>query len=161
MAHGQIVGMKDSSGDLEYFQQICRIKQDRPDFTVLIGPEHLLPEAIQAVGDGGVNGGSNVIPELFVKLYQALTERNDDSRIQQLQAGVDAFQEMYSIFENPTDQPFSLFIAGTKGALMAKKITENVSIEQPFSFTTYEVDGPEMTKLHEILAKVDTILLAN
>ncbi|MEZ6092036.1 MAG: hypothetical protein R3C05_29335 [Pirellulaceae bacterium] len=38
---------------------------------VLVGPEHLLPEAVSLGGTGGVNGGANVCPSLFCNLYQA------------------------------------------------------------------------------------------
>ena len=67
-----IVGVKDSSGDLDYFGQLCKIKTERPDWTILLGPEALLAEAHQLGGDGGVNGGANVAPHLFVDCHQAL-----------------------------------------------------------------------------------------
>lgn len=174
MTQGQIVGMKDSSGDMAYFEQLCHsIKQQdcRPDFTVLIGPEHLLPEAVRAGGDGGVNGGANVMPELFVNLYQALTENsnkseiddNDDdddvTKIQQLQAAVHAFQELYITGGSPVDQPFSRLIAGTKRALVAKKILRGAFVNQPF--TTFDDDDTSMAKIQDVLSKVDSVLLGN
>ena len=65
-----IIGVKDSSGDLEYFGEVCKLKSERPDWNVLIGPEALLPEAHSLGGDGGVNGGANFAPTLFVKFIE-------------------------------------------------------------------------------------------
>ena len=46
----KIVGVKDSSGDLDYFGELLSLKQQRPDWTFFIGPEHLLAEAVAEVG---------------------------------------------------------------------------------------------------------------
>src|SRR5690606_22003855 len=67
----RIIGIKDSSGDLDYFSQLIELKALRPDWSVMIGPEALLSEAMQRGGDGGVAGGANLMPALFVELYQA------------------------------------------------------------------------------------------
>ena len=68
----RIVGLKDSGGDLGYFREATALKARRPDWSVLIGPEALLPEALAAGGDGGVNGGANLFPKLFTRLFAAL-----------------------------------------------------------------------------------------
>ncbi len=92
----QIIGVKDSSGDLEYFGRVCSLKVERPDWSVLIGPEALLPQAMAAGGDGGVAGGANVLPGLFVDAYQALRD-GDDNRLQTLQQSIEAFQAIYDV----------------------------------------------------------------
>ena len=66
-----LIGLKDSSGDLEYFQDILSIAAEREDFSVLVGPELLLSQSVLLGGDGGVSGGANLVPELFVNLYHA------------------------------------------------------------------------------------------
>lgn len=66
-----VVGLKDSSGDMIYFHQVRRMTRKRPEWTLLVGPEELLAEAVLFGGDGGVCGGANVFPELYVALYQA------------------------------------------------------------------------------------------
>jgi len=66
-----VVGMKDSSGDMVYFHQARRLTRQRPDWTLLVGPEELLAEAVLFGGDGGVCGGANVFPELYVAVYNA------------------------------------------------------------------------------------------
>lgn len=67
----QVAGLKDSSGDIDYFRQVRELTRGRANWTLLMGPEHLLAESIELGGDGGVSGGANVCPELFVQLYEA------------------------------------------------------------------------------------------
>lgn len=67
----RVIGLKDSSGDMAYFRRVREATRGRGDWTLLVGPEHLLAESIEAGGDGGVSGGANVMPQLFVRLYEA------------------------------------------------------------------------------------------
>lgn len=71
-----VIGFKDSSGDLIYFQRVLRLLKGRDDFGVLIGPEELLGQALLMGAHGGIAGGSNLRPELYVALYRAATEGN-------------------------------------------------------------------------------------
>jgi 4-hydroxy-tetrahydrodipicolinate synthase len=66
-----IVGFKDSSADLIYFQRVLQAVRGRRDFSVLIGPEELLAQAVASGAHGGVTGGANLRPELYVQLYEA------------------------------------------------------------------------------------------
>jgi len=66
-----IVGMKDSSGNMIYFRRLQSLLKDRPEFSLLIGQEELLAEAVLLGGHGSVCGGANLIPELYVELYNA------------------------------------------------------------------------------------------
>ncbi|MDF1852863.1 MAG: dihydrodipicolinate synthase family protein [Verrucomicrobiales bacterium] len=73
----QIIGLKDSSGDLVYFKKMRRLAASpRPDWSFLVGPEELLGEAILMGGHGGVNGGANLFPRLYVDLYEAAKSGN-------------------------------------------------------------------------------------
>ncbi len=67
----EVVGVKDSSGDMIYFDQLRQIVAGRPDFSLLIGPEELLAEAVLLGAHGGVSGGANVWPQLYVELHKA------------------------------------------------------------------------------------------
>jgi 4-hydroxy-tetrahydrodipicolinate synthase len=73
MDEDAIVGLKDSSGDLGYFQTVRQLTRERKDWTLLTGTEHLLPRSLELGGVGGVCGGANVWPELFVQIYEAST----------------------------------------------------------------------------------------
>lgn len=67
-----IVGLKDSSGDLVYFRRMRRLAASRrPDWSFLVGPEELLAESVLLGGHGGINGGANLHPALYVALYEA------------------------------------------------------------------------------------------
>ncbi len=39
----RIVGIKDSSGDLKYFESLMSLRAARPDWSIMIGPEAMLP----------------------------------------------------------------------------------------------------------------------
>jgi dihydrodipicolinate synthase/N-acetylneuraminate lyase len=68
----KIVGLKDSSGDLVYFRRMRRLAtKERPDWSFLVGPEELLAESVLLGGHGGINGGANLHPALYVALYEA------------------------------------------------------------------------------------------
>jgi 4-hydroxy-tetrahydrodipicolinate synthase len=64
-----VIGLKDSSGDLGYFRSV--VQSAPPDFPVLMGPEEMLVEAMRAGASGGVCGGANLNPKLFVEMYRA------------------------------------------------------------------------------------------
>ncbi len=66
-----VIGMKDSSANLAYFNQVRFLLKDRPDFTFMVGPEEIMPEFVLTGGHGGVNGGANLFPKLYVDLYNA------------------------------------------------------------------------------------------
>ena len=71
-----VAGIKVSSGDMYYVRELVRAFATDPDFTILVGPEELLSESIQAGAHGGVNGGANLFPRLFVNLYKALINKD-------------------------------------------------------------------------------------
>jgi dihydrodipicolinate synthase/N-acetylneuraminate lyase len=71
-----IVGIKDSSGNMVYFHQLQSILRDHPDFSLLVGREELLAESVLLDGHGGICGGANFIPKLYVDLYNAACSRD-------------------------------------------------------------------------------------
>ena len=71
-----IIGLKDSSANMIYFHQLQMLFKDKPDFTLLIGPEELLGEAVLSGGHGGVCGGANLAPRLYVLLYEAAVAKD-------------------------------------------------------------------------------------
>lgn len=94
-----IVGLKDSSGDLAYFKAALTMKQQRPDWSMLVGPEHLLSATMHMGGDGGVNGGAHLFPRLFAACYEAL-RGGDAKRAAQLQQQIEAMQTCYAVGED-------------------------------------------------------------
>lgn len=66
-----IVGIKDSSGDMDCFAKLVTLREVRPDWSIMLGSEYLLLNAVRLGGDGGVFGGVNVFPGWFVQCHQA------------------------------------------------------------------------------------------
>ncbi|MGI9467158.1 MAG: dihydrodipicolinate synthase family protein [Rubripirellula sp.] len=124
--HQQIIGVKDSSGDMKYFQQMLSLKKLRPDWSMFIGPEHLTAEAIAMGGDGGVNGGANIYPELFVDLYDAATAQKHQ-QIEVLTQRINRLQQIYSVGKYA-----SRFIKATKCALSIHGICSD-HMAEPFN----------------------------
>jgi 4-hydroxy-tetrahydrodipicolinate synthase len=71
LEEARIVGMKDSSGDLAYFRKLARLLPGRPDFTLLMGSETLIPQGLRAGAHGAVPSAANLLPRLFVELLAA------------------------------------------------------------------------------------------
>ena len=121
----RIIGVKDSSGDVSYFKAILEVAKSRPDWSVLVGPEELLAETVRLGGFGGVNGGANVDPKLFVDLYEA-ARRGDNARINELQKRVIDFGRIYHVGHHA-----SSIIKGLKCSLSLLGICDDFMAE-PF-----------------------------
>jgi 4-hydroxy-tetrahydrodipicolinate synthase len=70
-AEPNIVGLKDSGLNMGYFHAVQEGVRGLADFSLLVGPDDLLAEAVLLGAHGGMAGGSNVWPRLFVALYEA------------------------------------------------------------------------------------------
>ena len=81
-----VVGLKDSSGDLEYLAAIRRTV--RRDFLLFCGPEEKLAAAVALGADGGVSGGANLFPSFFVHLFAAAA-RHDTVAVAEMQSVVE------------------------------------------------------------------------
>lgn len=76
--HPNIIGLKDSSGNIGYFNACRYAMRDRPDFRIFIGPEEAMGEVVLMGAAGGVAGGANLFPRTFVDLYDAATAKDVD-----------------------------------------------------------------------------------
>ena len=85
--HPNIVGLKDSSANMVYFQSLIHLLKDDPGFSLLVGPEELTAESVMMGADGGVNGGANMFPKLYVDIYKAALDL-DYERVRALQEQV-------------------------------------------------------------------------
>jgi 4-hydroxy-tetrahydrodipicolinate synthase len=93
----KVIGLKDSGRDMTYQHTVRRITAARPDFSVLVGPEELLGEAILLGADGGMCGGANMVPRLYVDLYDAAKAGLLD-RVRELHGRVIAISDsIYSV----------------------------------------------------------------
>jgi 4-hydroxy-tetrahydrodipicolinate synthase len=131
-----IVGLKDSSGDLRYFEAIRQLSRDRADWVLLTGAEHLLTGSLELGGDGGVCGGANVWPQLFVQIYEgstSLTESTFADHKEVVNDLVDKADRLGQIYRGAKSA--SSLVKGIKGALAAMGICRETVAEplQPLS----------------------------
>ena len=73
--NARIVGVKDSSGDLGYFEQVAGHRPRAPRLERAGGPRAFAGRRCRARRPRGVNGGANLYPRLFVELYEAACRR--------------------------------------------------------------------------------------
>lgn len=83
----KIIGIKDSSCDMIHFHRLLLDRPAREDWSMMMGPEELLAESVLMGANGGVCGGANLAPQLFVDLYNAALNADVDKiRLLQRQA---------------------------------------------------------------------------
>jgi 4-hydroxy-2-oxoglutarate aldolase len=70
--HPNIVGMKESSGDLRYVRTVLRVA--KPRFALLVGSALILLDALRAGAAGAVLGPAGFAPELCLAIYHAACE---------------------------------------------------------------------------------------
>ncbi len=136
----QIIGIKDSSGDLAYFEQLMSLRTERPDWSIMIGPEALLPEAMSLGSDGGVAGGANAFPRLFVDCYDACVA-GDKAKLDKARTTINEFQKVYDIGKYA-----SRHIKATKCTLSLLGICDDFMAE-PF----HRFHPPDRARVREIL----------
>ena len=77
------------------FGKLCEAFSNDPDFVVFMGPEELIPEAVAAGADGGVCGGGNLLPSVYVNLFNASVS-DDAAEVARLRHVVDeVFRQIY------------------------------------------------------------------
>jgi len=121
-----VFGMKDSSADLAYFRRVRDALADRPDFALFIGPEELLAEAVRAGAHGGVCGGANLWPRLYVDLYRAAAAGDEETAARLQQDVRRVAEKIYGV-----GRYGSSLIKGLKCALSCMGICEDF-LAEPF-----------------------------
>jgi dihydrodipicolinate synthase/N-acetylneuraminate lyase len=140
-----IIGLKDSSSDLAYLKQVQFVLRDRNDFTFLVGPEEFTAEFVLTGGHGGVNGGANMFPRLYVNLYEAALKKDFD-KINSLQLKV--MQISTTIYN--VGRYGSSYLKGLKCALSVMGICNDFMAE-PF----HRFNPPERKKIEEALNSLE------
>src|ERR1700693_3974785 len=73
---GAVVGIKDSSRDLEYFENVCVATRDLPKFRIFTGSDTMLLASLAMGGAGTICGAGNIAPGWVVKIFDDF-ERGD------------------------------------------------------------------------------------
>jgi len=146
-----IVGLKDSSGDRIYFHRVKMLARERRNFSLLAGSEELLGEAVLLGADGGVCGGANLFPRLYVALYEA-ARAGDRDRVIALQEAVMMIHEaLYRIGERG-----SATLKAIKCALALEGVCHDLMAEPLLPFTA-EQRALVAQRLPEIRRRLETI----
>ncbi|MDR2754814.1 MAG: dihydrodipicolinate synthase family protein [Planctomycetaceae bacterium] len=140
--HPKFIGLKDSSGDLNYFTNVLECSKKRSDLRFLVGPEHLLIASMKLGGHGGICGGANLLPKLFVQIYNTVLN-NDQKQTEILEQRLEALATLYSLF------PEGSFLTNMKCALSVLGICNGELAEPLQSLSTDRI--PEIRKLLEQL----------
>lgn len=136
-----IIGIKDSSSNLAYFKQIQYALRDRKDFTFMVGPEEFMSEFVLTGGHGGVNGGANMFPKLYVSLYNASVNRDFETIFKLQQKVMQISTTIYKVGHHG-----SSYLKGLKCALSVMGICSDFMAE-PF----HRFKEPERTKIRQLL----------
>ena len=151
--HERIIGFKDSSGDLEYFKEVAALLKQRSDWSLFIGPEEKLFDALQLGGNGGVSGGANLFPKLYVGLYNAY-QKGDFARAKKLQAQVQRVSDaLYRVGKHS-----STIIKGIKCTLACLGICDDFMAE-PFHRFRAEEREQVRTRLNGIAVELSLLNL--
>ena len=139
----QVIGFKDSSANAVYFQSVMYKMQERKDFAMLVGPEEITGECVLWGAHGGINGGANMFPELYVAMYEA-ARSGDLQRVRQLQQYIMQISTtIYTVGKHG-----SSYLKGLKCALSLLGVINDDFVASPF----YKFDAPEREKIRQALA---------
>jgi len=140
-----IAGLKDSGLNMGYLHAMREGVRQFPDFSLLVGPDDLLAEAVLMGAHGGMAGGSNVWPRLFTTLYEAALA-GDVSRVSVLQEQVIQFDNaVYRSADHPANP-----VRGLKCALSLMGICSTALTPPLRPYASNERD-----RVHAYLRSVD------
>ncbi|MFK7923726.1 MAG: dihydrodipicolinate synthase family protein [Bacteroidia bacterium] len=132
--HPNIIGIKDSSANTVYFQSL-QYAIKREGFALFVGPEEIMAETVLMGGSGGVNGGANLFPKLYVQMYQA-AKGHDFARIKVLQTHIlEIASLLYTVGKYN-----SSYLKGLKGAASLLGICGNYLAPPLRPFREKEMD---------------------
>jgi len=119
---GRFAGIKDSSGDGAYFEELLAFRRQR-NFALFAGHDRLASRALAAGADGIVSGCASAIPELLVALYRAHKAGNP-ARAEALQSTLNDFIDGIERFPTPIGVKHAVAIRGQKHGDMATPLSQ-------------------------------------
>jgi 4-hydroxy-tetrahydrodipicolinate synthase len=139
-----VIGLKDSGREMTYQHTVRAIIGRRSDFSLLVGPEELLAEAVLLGAHGAMCGGANMVPRLYVDLFDA-ARAGEIGRMRELHERVIRISDaLYTVGNSG-----SSYFRGLKCALSLLGLCGDILAEP------YEPFGPVeretiRTRLHEL-----------
>jgi 4-hydroxy-tetrahydrodipicolinate synthase len=145
--HENIIGLKDSSANGVYFCKLLHLFNHRPDFGLYVGPEEMMASMALMGAHGGISGGANVYPEIFVKTYHTAAAKDVPKTLELQNRMMQVSLELYGI-----GRFGSSYIKGIKTALSLKGICSD-ALAQPFN----RFLEPEKEKVRMAVERLDKL----
>jgi len=117
LSSGHFSGIKDSSGDWEYFERLLGHAQEHA-FTLLVGHDSIFARARVAGADGIISGVACAVPELLLALDRAIQEQAAPE-IERLDARLRDFVQRIERFPTPVGIKAALSVRGIKTGHLA------------------------------------------
>lgn len=144
-AHPNIVGMKDSSSIIALFNKFrVALKPYERKFSLFMGPDEAMGEAVLMGADGGVCTGANLWPATFKKMYLA-AKKGDVAAVRKLQTiTTTSSYRLYGLGSGQIG-----FLKAVKAALAEMGLIQNV-LAAPFA----PFAGTDLKKVRAALADI-------
>jgi 4-hydroxy-tetrahydrodipicolinate synthase len=147
-AHERIIGLKDSSAHAVYFQSLCHAFRNHPEFVLMVGPEEMMAETVLMGSHGGVCGGANLFPELYVALYEAAANKDFEKIKVYQECVMEISQHIYQVGGYK-----SSYMKGLKTALSFAGLCQ-----AQFALPLYPFSEPEAEELRRRVEKITSVL---
>lgn len=110
MQHPNIIGIKDSSGNIEQLENFIKMN-NRNDFSILVGSDSKILQALEAGADGAVAATSNFLTKTDVNIYKSFKEGNQ-IKAQELQDSINPFRKILKYSSVPSVLKYSMSLKG-------------------------------------------------
>lgn len=137
--YANVVGIKETVDEAGHIREmILKVKEVRPDFSVLAGFDDHLFNTLALGGDGAISASGNFAPELTIGIYQAFQE-NDLEKAIGLHRQLAPLPLMYKL-----DSPF---VGVIKEAMVMRGIPVSTNVLPPST----ALSGDKKAELRKIL----------
>ena len=111
---GRFAGIKDSSGDWDYFSRLLALKRERP-FALMCGADRFVGRALAEGADGSISASACAVPELVVALAKAIS-LHDEPRAAALNGRLLEFVDWVNRFPFPVAIKRAVELRGQKSS---------------------------------------------
>ena len=151
-ANRNIVAMKDSSSIIALFNKFrIALEPFKDKFSLFMGPDEAMGEAVLLGADGGVCTGANLWPKAFKEMYLA-AKAGDAEKVRKLQR----FTTMSSYLLYGLGAGQIGFLKGVKAALAEMGLIQNV-LAAPFSPFSGKELAPVKAAIRKLKTEIKTI----
>lgn len=140
-----VIGLKDSSANMNYMRSVQYQMKDH-DFPIFCGPEEITADVVLLGGAGGVNGGANMFPGLYVAQYQASVTKD----FEKLEIYRNKVLEISSLLYSVGKYGSSSYLQGLRCALSVLGLCDDYL---PAPFQRLDKDGRKL--IEERLEKLE------